>query len=386
MRILVATDQWFPDFTGGSARVASETARRLADRGHELTVIAPRLNGNAGVGREGGLELRRVLGRGLLPQTLTDVVGTRRQGARLEARFDLVLAHQSTTAVGAAAARLGAPLALVYHASAVRELRFLRSRLPSGRRRLATYGLELPLVAAERIAVRTAERVLVLSDFSRGLLATDHPGATPVRVRGGVDTTTFHPGDGRAAARARLGVPAEGPLLVSVRRFEARMGLEELLAAFARLDARPTLALVGSGLLESRLRSLADELGVSERVRFPGRVADDALPDWYRAADLVVLPTVAYEGFGLTTVEALACGTPVVGTPVGATPELLRPLEPRLLAESAEPEALAAAIAVGIGLATDQLRARCRAYAAAEYAWDAVMDGWETALEEVAGA
>jgi glycosyltransferase involved in cell wall biosynthesis len=384
VRILVATDQWFPDFTGGSARVATETASRLAARGHDVAVIAPRLNGRADPSRDGRLEIHRVLSRGLLPQTLTDVVGTRRHGVRLGRRFDLVLAHQSTTAVGAVAARLGAPLVLVYHASAVRELRFLRSRLPAGGKRLGTHGLELPLLAAERVAVRAASRILVLSEFNRGLLATDHPGAPAVLVRGGVDTDTFHPGDGRPAARARLGLPEDGPLLVSVRRFEARMGLEQLLLAFAGVDPGGVLALVGSGPLDARLRALAGELGVADRVRFAGRVGDDTLPDWYRAADLIALPTVAYEGFGLATVEALACGTPVLGTPVGATPEILGPLEPRLLAESSEPNALAAGLARGLELATDELRARCRAYAEAEYSWGTVIGGWEAALEEVA--
>jgi glycosyltransferase involved in cell wall biosynthesis len=386
VRILVVTDQWFPDLAGGSARVATETATRLAGRGHEVTVVAPRVNGRVAVTENGSLTVHRALGRGLLPQTLTDVVGTRREGLRLGRRFDLVLAHQSTTAVGATAARLGAPLALVYHASAVRELRFLRSRLRVGGRRLAAYGLELPLVAAERLAVRRAARVLVLSDFSRRLLASDHPGATPVRVRGGVDTTTFRPADGRTAARLRLGLAEDGVLLVAVRRFEPRMGLEELLGAFTRLEGAATLALVGSGLLEPRLRALASDLGVDGRVLFPGRVGDDALPDWYRAADLVVLPTVAYEGFGLATVEALACGTPVVGSPVGATPELLGPLDRRLLADSAEPGALAAAIRAGLELGGEELGRRCREHAEREYAWDAVIGDWEAALEETARA
>ncbi|HEX2505176.1 MAG TPA: glycosyltransferase, partial [Gaiellaceae bacterium] len=96
MRILVVTDQWFPDLAGGSARVATETATRLAGRGHEVTVVAPRVNGRVAVTENGSLTVHRALGRGFLPQTLTDVYGTRREGLRLGRRFDLVLAHQST--------------------------------------------------------------------------------------------------------------------------------------------------------------------------------------------------------------------------------------------------------------------------------------------------
>ena len=98
----------------------------------------------------------------------------------------------------------------------------------------------------------------------------------------------------------------------------------------------------------------------------------------------MVLPTIAYEGFGLVTAEALACGTPVIGTPVGATPELLAPLERRLLAGAADAPSLAAAIDAMLGDIDDDFRRRCREYAVTRLSWDAAMDGWEHALAEVA--
>ena len=91
-----------------------------------------------------------------------------------------------------------------------------------------------------------------------------------------------------------------------------------------------------------------------------GRVSDEELQEWHRAADLFVLPTVAYEGFGLVTAEALASGTPVVGTPVGATPELLVPLDARLVSRGTDAPALAEAMRTGLALATPELRERCR--------------------------
>jgi glycosyltransferase involved in cell wall biosynthesis len=121
-------------------------------------------------------------------------------------------------------------------------------------------------------------------------------------------------------------------------------------------------------------------------VSFPGRVSENDLRDWYRAADVFVLPTIAYEGFGMVTVEALASGTPVVGTPVGATPELLEPLEPRLVAGGDDPPSLAAAIGDALGLADADFRSRCRDYAVRRFDWDGVMVGWEeTLFNAVAG-
>jgi glycosyltransferase involved in cell wall biosynthesis len=163
------------------------------------------------------------------------------------------------------------------------------------------------------------------------------------------------------------------------------MGLDELLRTLVHVpDAH--LAVIGKGTSELPLKRLAETLGVSARTQFLGRVSDADLRTWYAAADVVVMPTAAYEGFGLVTAEALACGTPVVATPVGASPELLRPLDPRLVAANASSEAIAAAIKQVLSRGADQLRARCREYATSRYAWDRVMPGWERALEMAGGA
>jgi glycosyltransferase involved in cell wall biosynthesis len=119
-------------------------------------------------------------------------------------------------------------------------------------------------------------------------------------------------------------------------------------------------------------------------VRLVGRVSDEELRDWHRAADLFVLPTVAYEGFGMVTAEALASGTPVVGTPIGATPELLTPLDPRLVTAGTEPAQLADAVRSGLAASTPAFRARCREYAESRFGWDAAVVEWERALAEAA--
>jgi glycosyltransferase involved in cell wall biosynthesis len=384
VRLLVASDQWWPDFLGGSARVAGETARRLAAAGHEVTVVAPASAAARSEPNENPA-VHRVLGRGRLPQTIGDVVGTARGARRLGREFDLLVAHQVTTAAGLASAFPDLPLALVFHASPVRELRFLRGRLPRGASRLASYALEPVLAALERRAIGRASAILVLSWFSRGILVEDHPRADRLvrHVSGGVDVETFAPGDGQAAARKRLDLAGEEPVLLTVRRLESRMGVENLLAALQRIRARvpARLAVAGTGPLLDQLRRQAVDLGLNGAVRLLGRVPDGELVDWYRAADVFVLPTVAYEGFGMVTAEALAAGTPVVGTPVGATPELLEPLDPRLVAAGTAPDDLAESVLAVLDRAGPELRQRCREYACERFAWGAVMGGWEAALE-----
>ena len=98
--------------------------------------------------------------------------------------------------------------------------------------------------------------------------------------------------------------------------------------AILRSLPRARLAIAGTGSSDSSLREQVTHLALEDRVRFVGRISDSDLVNSYRTADLVVMPSQALEGFGLTTAEALACGTPVVGTPIGATPELLAGIDP----------------------------------------------------------
>jgi glycosyltransferase involved in cell wall biosynthesis len=383
LRVLVASGTWYPE-RNGVARVATEVACRLAQRGHDVTALVPAVATGPAEEHEGSLSVHRVIRRGILPLTLKDALETTRHSRGLGS-FDVLVAHGSTTAVGLARARLQAPLVLVYHASLPRELRFMRARLPWGRDRVVAYLNEPITTLLERAAVRRSRQILLLSEFSRSLLIADHPHQSGKirKVRAGVDANQFRPGTGKRAARRRLGMDPHGKLLVTIRRAEPRMGIDQLLRAVRDLDSEIALAVVGGGLLTEEFRRLSGTLGISDRVRFAGRVAEEELPDWYRAADLFVLPTVAYEGFGMATLEALASGTPVVGTPVGATSELLEPLDPRLVAGGSDADSLAVAIRSALNFADDDFRARCRRYVLARFDWDQVMGAWEEALERL---
>jgi glycosyltransferase involved in cell wall biosynthesis len=125
------------------------------------------------------------------------------------------------------------------------------------------------------------------------------------------------------------------------------MGLEHLIAAMQELgeDGRDCLLLIGGeGPLRSTLERQIREQGLADRVTLLGFILEENLPKYYQAADLVLMPTYELEGFGLVTVEALACGTPVLGTPVAAIPEVLARLDPELVAEGTDSRSLAAAM------------------------------------------
>jgi glycosyltransferase involved in cell wall biosynthesis len=120
-------------------------------------------------------------------------------------------------------------------------------------------------------------------------------------------------------------------------------------------------------------------VGVEEETTFLGYVPDDDLPTVYRSADVFVLPTTELEGFGLATLEALASGLPVVGTPVGGTVELLSELEEEvsahgpLLVDRVEETALATAMldwADQAHHARETTGRTCRRYVRQRYSWD----------------
>lgn len=389
MRILVATQQWFPDSAGGVGRVARATAAGLARRGNDVVVIAPRCANKAGDMREDGLEVRRLIRRHwALPLSATDVLETRRLArAAGSERFDVVLAHGAGSVVGTSAALATTPVIYVFHASGVLEERFRRSMKLALGDKTRSLLVEPILIWLERVAAERASKVVVLSKYSKRVLSQTQRGLTRLATvaPGGVDIGEFVPAGNRETLRAGLGIARDQTLLVSVRRLVSRMGIDVLLGAVSQLRERDSsirLVVVGEGEMRSALERERDRLGLSAYVAFLGRVSESDLRRWYQAADLFVLPTVAYEGFGMVTCEALACGTPVVATPVGATGEILEALDPELLAATPTADGLASAIGRALERPGPELRVRCRRYAESRLSWARALDRWEAALRE----
>jgi teichuronic acid biosynthesis glycosyltransferase TuaC len=184
-------------------------------------------------------------------------------------------------------------------------------------------------------------------------------GAVPCTVLpGGVDLEHFAPGSARDARRA-LGLEEEGRLILYVGRLAEGKGLDTLLDAFHALRTavpNAVLALVGSGPLHARLARCVLTSGLARSVRLAGEAPHEVIPQWMRAADVVVLPSEA-EGFPNVVREALACGRPVVATSVGDVPRVLTPDAGRLVPPR-DPVALTVAIADVLAQSWDADRIR----------------------------
>ncbi|WP_077147226.1 glycosyltransferase [Sphingopyxis sp. KK2] len=179
----------------------------------------------------------------------------------------------------------------------------------------------------------------------------------------GIDTARFAPGD-RAAARAALGMD-HAPAILTVGALIARKGQALVIGA---LPALPGVHywLAGAGEEQGRYRAQAERLGVADRVHFLGAIANADLPQLYRAADVVVMPS-ASEGLANAWVEALACGTPIVISDAGGAAELVTsPVAGRIVDRT--PAAIAAAVQVI--LAAPPEPAAVAATLAGRFDWD----------------
>jgi glycosyltransferase involved in cell wall biosynthesis len=154
------------------------------------------------------------------------------------------------------------------------------------------------------------------------------------------------------------------------------MGLENLIAAMDKVRRQypdVLLLIAGKGALTETLQVQIEELGLVEQVRLLGFVSDRDLGLAYRAADFSIVPTVAWEGFGLIVIESLAAGTPVLGTPVGGIPEILQPFSEDLVFEGTSAEQLAQGIIEALsGQRQLPSSKACEAYIREHYAWPAI--------------
>ncbi|WP_374944544.1 glycosyltransferase [Sphingomonas sp.] len=199
----------------------------------------------------------------------------------------------------------------------------------------------LPRTMILKAVERAAHVTTVCGALRDGLIDLGaEPGKITV-VEHGVDLDLFRPPANRAALRAGLGIDA--PTLLSVGHLIDRKGHDYAIRAVARLPG-VHLMIAGDGPRDASLRALAKAQGVDDRVRFLGHVDQHRLPELYGAAD-ATLSCSDREGIANVLLESLACGTPLVATPVWGSPEVVRVPEAGLLVAERSDTAIGAGAA-----------------------------------------
>ena len=387
LRVLFLADAHFDDLPGGSRVVARELARELIGRGHEVTfLVARHAPGTPDDCVLDGVHVIRYSGAGTPLAFLRE---GRRACARLwaEKPFDVVHTHFAYAALGPLrAVPRSVPRIRTFHGPWDEEgwLEDMSS-IPSHVGRLKAGIKRRMRRRVEGVSLHASDAIITLSDVFRSKVIQAHGAAEKdvYEISGGTDVERFTPAQNRADVRRALGLPVDRTLLLSVRRLAPRMGLDNLIKAMPAIIARRPDALLligGKGPERERLQQLVDQNGLQNHVRLLGFIPDEQLSAYYQAANLFVLPTLALEGFGLVTTEALASGVPVIGTPVGATPEILSLLDPRLVAAGTTPANLAQAV-LGVlesDWADALTPARLHRFVRDHYTWQRHADAVET--------
>ncbi len=391
MNVLVVADVDLQGEVSGTERVLAAHCVGLYKRGHNVHLIAGIPDGGVRATEEvQGVQVYRY------QRSLSSLLGSRRlfQSLSFRTSFDVLMFHQPLSAFGVTVARgnRSIPKVYVFHSPWAEEYAARGTDQNSG----FVIGGRFLRRTLEHFVLRTCKRIFVLSRFMADRFVKAHPRfADQVAcLPGGVNVDLFRPAEDRHAAKEDLRLPSKGPLLLTVRNLEPRMGIDHLLHAIkevAKNGREVNLLIGGEGPLKGELEELTKRLGIETSVRFEGYIPDERLPIYYQAADFFILPTKALEGFGLVVVEALACGTPVLGTPVGAIPEILGKLQPDLLFEGIEPEAIARGILKHVERAQvdpqgyEALRQRCRDYAEDKFGWDRIVERLEQELLNLTG-
>ncbi|HEU5374512.1 MAG TPA: glycosyltransferase [Ktedonobacteraceae bacterium] len=141
-------------------------------------------------------------------------------------------------------------------------------------------------------------------------------------ISNGIDLKRFSPGPRDEALRARLGLPTNRPIILSVNRLSQEKRIDVLIEAMAKIQSPCHLAIASTGPAESELRALVDEHQLHDRVSFLGFISDTDLVALYRLADIFGIPSEA-DLQSITTMEAMACGLPIVAAAAYALPELV---------------------------------------------------------------
>jgi len=316
---------------GGMNIYVCEAAQNMAAMGVQVDIFTRRTNNEVadvvevapGV-RVIQLNVGPVSGvtKELLPKLIPDLSVAFKE-ALLATRYDIIHSHYwiSGKVAMPVAKELGIPLVHTMHTMArVKNLNLAEGEVPEPMIR----------VQGETQVVAAADALIANTDAEAASLVSLYEACPDnvLVVSPGVNLKVFTPGAGRAAAREVVGLDKDSHIITFVGRIQPHKGPEVLIRSIAELVSHsPHLRtklitnIIGgaSGANQSeveRLKELTTWLGIDDVVRFAPPVPREELPQWYRASDLVCVPSYS-ESFGLVALEAQACGTPVVATAVG---------------------------------------------------------------------
>ena len=356
MKVLLLAEVSAERVIGGAERVLRQQAVGFVAAGHQVDLLTRATNDTVSmeVAIGGAKEWRFPVSKSNEWSFVrSTVLGALSVLDRLTGKssYDMAIIHQALTGLGPLYFRRKAAAEWLYvcHSLAHEEYLTRTAAATSLLSRLRRHVNALARRGIEWLVMSGCHRIVVLSEFMRQRVMATH-GIAPERIvliPGAADPGLFRPAADRRELRRTLGLPEDRTILFTVRNLVPRMGLETLLDALSELGQvgqHCLLVIGGEGPLRARLEAGIRQRQLEQIVRLVGFIPEEQLVAYYQAADLVLMPTAQLEGFGLVTVEALACGTPVVGTPIGAIPEVLGQIDPILISSGTDSRSFADAL------------------------------------------
>ena len=390
MRVLMLSWEYPPRIVGGIARHVEDLSKALVRRGMDVDVVTCASDGAEGVEDDEGVAVFRVpLGSPSPPDFVTWVMQMNlslleRAIPQAALGADLVHAHDWVVAYAAKTLKhaFRIPLVATIHATEY------------GRNWGLHNDLQRYISSVEWWLGFEAWRVICCSDYMRGELSWvfQFPADKMHVIPNGVDPGRFEAPEGAddlAAFRSRWAAPDE-KMIFFIGRLVHEKGVHVLIEAFAKVLAyydKAKLVVAGKGPADPYLRHLAQSLGIYNRIYFAGFVDDATRNRLYKCADIAVVPSL-YEPFGITALEAMACGVPVVVSDTGGLGEVVRHGITGMKALTANPGSLADNILTLLG--DDKLRERIREAALRDvrerFNWELIADKTKAVYDEVMAA
>jgi glycosyltransferase involved in cell wall biosynthesis len=392
LNVLIVADVSIAKVIGGAERFLYEQSIRLAQRGHNVHILTRRLPAHKNDHEcihgicEWRYDCQKCNPATFLKMT---ILNTKKLFEFLHKKhqFEYIIFHQPFSALGVILSKKSYSIPKIYTCHSLSFEEFLtRNKINNG---ILSTALKFVRILSykqiEKYALNKSNTIIVLSEFTRNKLSeTYNIRKDQIKIiPGGVDYHKFQPPHNKVVIRKQFNIPQDKVIFFTVRNLVQRMGLENLIIAIQKINNKaPDIYMVigGDGPLKADLVTLRNRLGLKGLIHFRGFISEDHLPTFYQMADLFVLPTKELEGFGLVTLEAMASGLPVVGTPVGGTQEILEKFDSGFLFKGTDPDSI-------VELLTEkyyqikhcpkkwqEISHRCRNFVESNYSWDKNID------------
>jgi glycosyltransferase involved in cell wall biosynthesis len=352
--ILIVNGSYFLDSPGGTSRLAFDLTHELVKRGHKVWYLCQDIS-NKDMEKEniGSLTiLRYSTGRYGVNTHLKHVHEAEALLAKhIKEPIDIVHGHeplQYIAAINTIEAR-GNRWVYTIHSPAQMEMEIVwreQGFIGSLKRR---FGMRI-IKEIEVACLKNTDQLTCKSLYTAREIERLYGHSYYDRIKmihGWVDEKRFFPRGDKYQLRSELGWVLDGPIFFCLRRMVPRVGLDNLIVACKQLvkeGIRFKLYIGGTGYLIDQYKSMVNNLGLENHIFFLGRVSEEDLPKMYSACDASIVPTKELECFGLIAIESLACGTPVLSTPVGALPEIVLNYSASWISKGFEPTDIACLI------------------------------------------